>query len=74
VQDGQRGDEVDGLVQPFERALPPIEGAKADGQFLCVLAGGPGLFSARRVREEMAAEMPEFREVFEPRPAPKHAH
>ncbi|MEW6249788.1 MAG: 2Fe-2S iron-sulfur cluster-binding protein [Planctomycetota bacterium] len=64
----------DGLVQPFERALPPIEGAKSDGQFLYELAGKPGLFIARRVREQLAAEIPEFREVFEPRSAPKHAH
>ena len=64
----------DGLLQTFERALPPLEGVKADGQFLYELAGGTGLFRAKKVREEMAAEMPQFAEVFEPGALPKHAH
>jgi NADH-quinone oxidoreductase subunit G len=64
----------DGLLQPFERALPPPEGVKADGQFLYELAGRTGLFRASKVREEMAAEMPTFAEVFVPRALPKHAH
>jgi NADH-quinone oxidoreductase subunit G len=64
----------DGLLQPFERALKPPEGVKGDGQFLYELAGRSGLFRAGKVREEMAAEMPQFAEVFEPRALPKHAH
>jgi NADH-quinone oxidoreductase subunit G len=64
----------DGLLQPFERALPPLEGVKADGQFLYELAGRTGLFAASKVREEMAVEMPQFAEVFVPRALPKHAH
>jgi NADH-quinone oxidoreductase subunit G len=64
----------DGLLQPFERALPPLEGVKADGQLFFELAGGTGLFRAQRVRESMAAEMPAFAEVFIPRKEPAHAH
>ncbi len=64
----------DGLVQAFERALPPIEGVKAEGQFFAELAGGGGLFRAAKVRETMAAKMPEFGAIFEPRPEPEHAH
>lgn len=64
----------DGIVQPFDRALPPIEGVKADGQFLHELAGEPGLFRARRTREKMAAEMPEFANVHVPRKEPEYAH
>jgi NADH-quinone oxidoreductase subunit G len=64
----------DGLLQPFERALPPLEGVKADGQFFSELLGQPGLFRARTVRETMAAELPQFSEVFIPRDLPKHAH
>jgi NADH-quinone oxidoreductase subunit G len=29
----------DGLIQPFERAIPPLEGVKADGQFFYWRAG-----------------------------------
>ena len=64
----------EGLLQPFDRALPPLEGVKADGQFLHELAGRTGLFRAKKVREELAAEMPQFAEVFMPRALPKHAH
>ncbi len=64
----------DGLIQPFERALPPREGVKADGQFFCELAGQTGLFRAKKVREQMAAELPQFAEIFIPREVPKHAH
>jgi NADH-quinone oxidoreductase subunit G len=64
----------DGLLQPFERALPPPEGVKADGQFFYELAGRTGLFVSRKVRAEMAAEMPQFGEVFEPRTLPRYAH
>lgn len=64
----------DGLLQPFERALRPLEGVKADGQFLYELAGGEGLFRAAKVREQMAASIPAMADVFVPRPAPEHAH
>lgn len=64
----------DGLVQAFERAIRPIDGVKADGQFLAELAGEPGLFRAARVREAMAARLPEIAQPFVPRTEPKHAH
>jgi NADH-quinone oxidoreductase subunit G len=64
----------DGLIQPFERAIPPLEGIKADGQFFAELAGRRGLFHAGQVRQEMATVMPSFAEVFVPREVPPHAH
>jgi len=64
----------DGLLQAFERAVSPLEGVKADGQFFAELNGEAGLFRAASVRERMAAQMPEFGEVFTPRPLPEHAH
>jgi NADH-quinone oxidoreductase subunit G len=64
----------DGLLQPFERAIAPLEGVKADGQFLYELAGDSGLFRAAKVRAEMAASMPKFAEVFVPQDVPNHAH
>lgn len=64
----------DGLLQPFDRAIPPLEGVKADGQFLFELAGQSGLYRAAKVRALMAAEMPEFGAVFVPRDLPEHAH
>ncbi|RMF74376.1 MAG: ferredoxin [Planctomycetota bacterium] len=64
----------DGLVQPFERAIPPREGVKSEGQFFYELAGEVGLFRAGKVRTMLAAEIPAFAEVFEPREVPKHAH
>jgi NADH-quinone oxidoreductase subunit G len=64
----------DGLVQAFERAIPPPEGVKADGQFLHELAGGTGLYRAAKVRETLAPVLPQFAELFVPRAAPLHAH
>jgi NADH-quinone oxidoreductase subunit G len=64
----------DGLVQPFERAIRPLEGAKSDGQFFYELSGQRGLFRAARVREQMAAELPQFANVFVPRPEPEYSH
>ena len=65
----------DGLVQPFERAIAPREGVKADGQFFAELAGDTGLFRSRRTREAMAAAgLSEFATPFSPRPEPEHAH
>lgn len=65
---------IDGLLQPFERAIPPREGVKFDGQFFAELMQEPGLFRAKKIREKMAAGMPIFAEVFEPRPEPQFAH
>jgi NADH-quinone oxidoreductase subunit G len=64
----------DGLLQAFERAVRPIAGVKADGQFLLELAGEPGLYRAKRIREMMAQTMPEFAEPFVPRDEPEYAH
>ncbi len=64
----------DGLLQPFERAVPPPEGVKADGQFFWELAGNRGLFQAAQVRAQMADHMPKFAEVFTPRELPRYAH
>jgi NADH-quinone oxidoreductase subunit G len=64
----------DGLLQPFERAIVPLEGVKADGQFLYELCGERGLFRAAKVREAMAAAVPSFGEVYVPPDPPKHAH
>lgn len=64
----------DGLLQPFERALRPLDGVKPDGQFLHELAGFKGLFRAAAAREAMAPSVPWMAEVFMPRPAPEHAH
>ncbi len=64
----------DDLIQPFERALRPLEGCKADGQFFYELAGKNGLFRAPRVREMMAQTLPQFANVFTPRPEPDYAH
>ena len=63
-----------GLVQPFERAIDPPDGAKRDGQFLYELAGFEGLYRAGRVRELMAATMPAFAELCEAPGMAVHAH
>ena len=64
----------DGLIQPFDRAIPPLEGVKADGQLFYELAGETGLFRAATVRAKMAADVPQIKEVFLPRDLAKHAH
>ncbi len=64
----------DGLIQPFERAIQPPEGARRDGQFLFELAGYQGLYSSERVREMMAASLHAFGDVWVPPPSPAHAH
>jgi NADH-quinone oxidoreductase subunit G len=64
----------DGLLQPFERAIPPLEGVKADGQFFYELAGESGLFRAQKVREAAAAELPALQKLHIPPDPPKHAH
>ncbi len=64
----------DGLLQPFERAIPPLEGVKADGQFLYELTGESGLFRAPRVREAAASELPALQKLHIPPDEPEHAH
>ena len=63
-----------GLIQPFEPALPAPEGAMRDGQFLFGLCGHRGLYRAERVRELMAAAIPEFAALHLAPPVPEHAH
>ncbi len=63
-----------GLLQPFERAIPPLEGVKRDGQVFYELAGETGLYRAAAVRERMGREIEALREVHLPRPEPKYAH
>ena len=64
----------DGLLQECERAIPPLDGVKGDGQFFQELAGEGGLYRGRKVRERMATSMPEFATLFVPRELPEHAH
>ncbi len=63
-----------GLIQPFERAVDPPDGAMRDGQYLYEVAGFEGLYRAARVRELMAATMPAFSELCEAPAKPAHAH
>jgi NADH-quinone oxidoreductase subunit G len=63
-----------GKIQPFARAINPPEGAKRDNQYLYDIAGHAGLFSAQKVRELMAREIPEFATIHEAPLAPEHAH
>jgi NADH-quinone oxidoreductase subunit G len=64
----------DGLLQPFERAITPLEGVKPDGQFFFELAGESGLFRAEQVRGSAAAEVAMFAQVYVPPDEPKYAH
>jgi NADH-quinone oxidoreductase subunit G len=64
---------IDGLIQPFDRAIEPPDGAKRDGQALFEIAGYGGLYSGERVRELMAATIPAFAEVVTPPKAVVHA-
>ena len=64
----------DGLLQPFERAITPLEGVKADGMFFHELVGGTGLFRAERIRTEASAELDMFAELYIPPDEPKYAH
>ncbi len=64
----------DGLLQPFERAITPLEGVKPDGQFLYELAGESGLFRAESVRASAAAELEMFAKAYIPPDEPKYAH
>ena len=63
-----------GIVQPFERAIDPPDGARRDGQYLYEIAGYQGLCSAEGVRELMAMTIPGFAEVQGAPAMPVHAH
>ncbi|MCH8853619.1 MAG: hypothetical protein IID41_13350 [Planctomycetes bacterium] len=63
-----------GLIQPFDRATNPPDGARRDGQYLYEIAGFAGLFDAERVREMMAEEIVEFASVHRPEKKPAHQH
>lgn len=65
---------ADGLVQAFDRAIKPLDGVKFDGQFLFELAGESGLFRGEKVRQMMAAAMPEFATPFVARTEPVYSH
>jgi len=65
---------VQGKVQPFNAGIAPQEGCQRDGQYLYALAGEIGIYSAAKVREKMAATMPEFATPHVPPPIPEHAH
>ena len=51
-----------GLIQTFERAIDPPDGAMRDGQYLYELAGYEGIYSGGGVREFMAATGAVFEE------------
>ncbi|MGB2984881.1 MAG: 2Fe-2S iron-sulfur cluster-binding protein [Phycisphaerae bacterium] len=63
-----------GLVQPFERAIDPPDGARRDGQYLYEIAGYKGLFTAERVRELISETVAALAEVYEAPAKPVHAH
>jgi len=65
---------VDGIVQPFERAIDPPPGAQRDGQYLYEVAGRYGLFDVDAIRQEMAGVMPEMRDLYEAPAVAAHAH
>ncbi len=63
-----------GLIQPFERAINPPEGCRADGQYLFEIAGYGGLYTGERVREMMVHEVPAMTNVRKAPPEPEHGH
>ena len=63
-----------GLVQRFEHAIDPPDGARRDGQYLYEIAGYQGLYNAERVCEMMAETIPAFAEVCGVPALPGHAH
>jgi NADH-quinone oxidoreductase subunit G len=63
-----------GLIQPFQRAINPPEGARSDGQFLFQIAGHTGLYTGPRVREMMARRIPAFARIHVPPPVSEYAH
>ena len=64
----------DGLLQPFERAIPPLEGVKYDGQFFLELSALGGMYRGPKIREKLAPEWPALKAVFIPRDEPEYAH
>lgn len=63
-----------GVLQHFERAISPPDGARADGQYLHEIAGFTGLYRGERVRAMMAESMPVFAEAYVPPALPEYAH
>jgi NADH-quinone oxidoreductase subunit G len=63
-----------GLIQTFDRAQPPVEGAQQDGQYLWAIAGHQGLYCGSRVREMMVGRINAFNDIWEPEPVPEHQH
>ena len=64
----------DGIVQPFQRALKPLDGVKRDGQVFFELAGRTGLYRASELRREMAEAITAFEDEYVPAPLPVFAH
>lgn len=63
-----------GLIQPFERAVDGPEGTRRDGQYLYEIAGYSGLYRAEKVRERMAEQLAEFRDIYVAPDPPEHQH
>jgi len=63
-----------GLVQPFERAVDPPEGAMHDGQYLYAIAGHTGLYASEKVRKMMSSAVPALADVHVPEPESKYQH
>ena len=63
-----------GLVQPFERAINPPQGARRDGQYLYEIAGFHGLYDAERVRELMNEASLAMAAAYDAPEMPAHAH
>lgn len=63
-----------GLLQPFEQAILPPDGAMADTQYLWAIAGHPGLYRAEHVREAMAQASEELAKLHVPPPEPDYQH
>jgi hypothetical protein len=62
------------LLQPFDRAIDPPDGARSDGQYLFEMAGYSGLYRGERVREMMAATLPAWQDVYAPPRLAMHVH
>ena len=63
-----------GLIQPFDWATNPPDGARRDGQYLYEIAGYAGLYNGERVRALMAENIPAFKEIHEAPTQAVHAH
>jgi NADH-quinone oxidoreductase subunit G len=57
-----------GILQSFQWAIRPPTGVWTEGQLLWRLLGRPGLYNARAVMEEIAAEIPYFAPAAAPVP------